>query len=291
MSESLIDLYISGKSENTARTYRAVIRQWSEYLEGKNETLTTATAESAIGYFTHLRKKGAADATITARIDALSSIYCFLEDMEAIKKNPIRRAKRALRSRQKHQVRPTAFIEFKEVRKMLNTIKPNTPENIRNLALLSILFGGGLRRSEAAGLNLNDVLTTPEGIPFLRIRKAKGGEGRDVALPAWAWENFSMLVSQRKSEGGSGGDPLFVNYTENYTGRRISTYTLYRIYKSYTGAAPHSARATFATALLKQGANDRDVGLALGHKSDKMVKVYDKRSNAPGDSVAINLKY
>ena len=168
--------------------------------------------------------------------------------------------------------------------------------------ILAVLFGGGLRRSEAIAIRLADVRRTNAGTMFVRLRATKAGKDADQALPAWAAKHIDTLVSIRKRDGAEDGDHLFVSYRgrggKTATNHPLSDSGLYKLFKSYcvragagSFASPHSARATAITKLLDSGVSHREVQEFSRHASVQMVEVYDKRRIGVDENPAKDLDY
>lgn len=284
--------FLAQRRPNTRRLYRRVlgaIRQRCKSVAGAN-------ASDIVAFLGNLRAQGRSDNTIKIYLDVASSIFGWLHDMELIHKNPARIARRALSMRQRHQVRPTATIPTNLVPRILAQIDGHDWKATRDRAIVALLFGAGLRRSEAIGLNLGDVRVSPEGVVFLTLMTTKAGEIQERAVPSWAAEMLSDVVQMRARHGAQGDDAVFVT---KYAGgwSRVSEVTLYRRFKQIVAAAvgieaaPHAARAAFATRLMELGYHDRDVAKALGHGDAQMVAVYDKRRNGATTSAAVKIKY
>lgn len=161
--EALAYLYISQKSENTQRSYDYAFNQWIVFIRKKDEKMETATTKTVLEFVNQVRGRGqgrASDATVSQRFNALNAIYGFLQTQGEIDMNVFKRAKSALSLRQKHQVRPTKLIKSGKIKEAIKSVKLNTQDGVRDAALLSLLFGSGLRRSEALGLNVDDILST-----------------------------------------------------------------------------------------------------------------------------------
>lgn len=305
-----IRLYLSLKEPATERSYAYAVADWCKHLGGYGwgtpnaaKAMLRATSQDALGYISKLRRRmmpdgeTAADATVRVRYAALRGIYEYLVDSEVCQRNPFRAAGRAISWRQHRQKRPTKLIPFDAIPRLLRLPDRSTRWGVRDRAIIAVLFGGGLRRSELQRMRLDDIQTTPEGVPFLRIRAPKGGYELHKALPEWAWACLSELVSQRKSEGATERSPIFVfYYVDGRAGRGLSVETIYRTYRMYTAiagveAAPHSARATYASKMKADGHEDREVAEALGHSSTRQVQTYDKRVRGVATSPARKLKY
>jgi integrase len=144
---------------------------------------------------------------------------------------------------------------------------------------------------------VGDVKVSPKGVVYLELKNSKAGRRQVRVVAKFARPYISRLISQRKAEGADATDPLFVFYYASGKVRgRIDQLTLVRVFKKYCAifgikAAPHSARATFATKLKSMGFSDRETADALGHLTEEMVRVYDKRAKEVEDSPAIKLVY
>jgi integrase len=282
-----IERYLEFRRPNTQKVYRRALSDLMTFLGDRSDL--NITTEAAMRFLAALRNKIApdgertADATLRLKYFALRSVYQHLVDLGLLERNPWTIAGKLISGRQQTQKRPTKLIPFNKVEELLSIPNIRTRAGVRDRAMFALLFGCGLRRSELVALNVGDVLVSARGTLYLNIRHTKAGKRRRQPLPRWAGEAFSMLVSQRKSEGGIEEDPLFPFYYQ--TGKirgRLSVETVYRLFRDHCRqlgikAAPHSARATAATKLLDQGYNDRDVALFLGHATSAMVQTYDKR--------------
>jgi len=201
--------------------------------------------------------------------------------------------------RQSHEVRPTRMLTCDEVLKILNAPDPASHPGVRDRALLAVLFGAGLRRSEARKLNLADIRFDGEKHPYLFLRQAKAGVDQRAAIGPWVLAALSDLLSQRRGDGAGPDDPLFCFYfISNKARGRLSDRTIARIFQRHAVAAgivgqiaPHSARATAASTLIDLGIGDRAVAEFLRHASVEMVRVYDRRAFGPRSSPARRLDY
>lgn len=290
--DELLSLFLQFKSPHTRRAYETVISQFEEYL---NKPLRDAKIPDVLGYLGGL--EGKAQATVRHRYNLLKAYYEYLVSVEACSKNPVAGCRAAIAGRRIAQVRPTKFIPAETILKLLNLPDLSDRAGVRDSALLHILAGAGLRKSEAQQLNVGDILISSKGTPYLRLVRTKGGQPQQRTLPWWAYQACRELLAQRKKDGAKESDPLFVNY-RGYGGvtGRIHIRTLDRIVKHYLAevgieAGCHSLRATFASQMLKNGEDSWDVARALGHSSTRMVDVYDKRSHGPDDSPVKKFKY
>ena len=150
------------------------------------------------------------------------------------------------------------------------------PLQLRDRALLELLYGTGARISEAVGLDVDDV-----GAPTLRLA-GKGGKHRIVPVGSYAAQALdAYLVRGRPAlaaatRRGSASPALFLNAR----GGRLSRQGAWGVLKAaadragLTGVSPHTLRHSFATHLLDGGADVRVVQELLGHASVTTTQVY-----------------
>jgi len=287
-----ITSFLKLKSENTRRAYGTAIKHLCNHTgcdcnfpsDSCLKSLLKVDAAQAMGYLAAFRDgkngngKRHADNTVRHRFNLLLAFYTVLKKGGFIEVNPFERIQKIFPLQREEQVRPTKFFSPAEIKNFLNAPPPDTKEGIRDRAMMAILFGAGLRRSELLELRLADVRISDAGTLFLLIRKAKSGNSRKQSLNKQLGRRLVALLKQRRDEDARGADFLFVSYLRD--GRvysKLSSSTLYRRFYFYTGAACHSARASAATALLALGQDRLDVQNFLGHKSSKMVDTYIKR--------------
>lgn len=283
-SSELLERFLSNQKPNTQKRYRTALRDFERTTKTK---LKDADYNISLDYLQILRGRigqfgtPLASATIENYYNILTSMAALLVSAEMMRVNPFKAAKKLFGQFDGYQKRPTKLIPFNLVRKIIESVGPSERWQRRDQAILALFFGGGLRRSELLSLNVGDIGVTPSGKLFLIIRRSKAREAQERILPKWAWKYWSALVAERKQQGAEAMDPLVI--TSYNSGLRMSQERIYCIYKKYLkrygiDAAPHSARATFASRLKTLGASDRSVGAAMGHKNETSVRIYDKVS-------------
>lgn len=281
------------RTANTRRTYECAWRDWTHSLNGRD--VLGATAEDVVEYVTTIKNRIGelntryADGTIRNRFHVLRSIYGFLFDMEVVRVNPFLKASRLIVLRQQAQKRPTKFISESIIRDLLESQKTDTAPELQRATLLHLLFGGGLRRSEARKIKICDCSFCEDGFYTLTLSSTKAGKVQKQSLPTWCNTILNKLIRQRRDDGAGSDDPLFATLWGH--GKPIADKTIYRWYREALErygikAGPHSARASAVTALKNRGYEDRDVARFLRHSTTHMVEVYDKRildeRNNPG---------
>lgn len=149
---------------------------------------------------------------------------------------------------------------------------------VRNAALLAVLYGAGLRRAEAAGLDVADYDSRDATIA---VRHGKGNKGRSVPLPDFAVERLGAWIEQRGDSAG----PLFVRIRrgDHLTQDRLTPQAVAHILSEIQKRAgvaeftPHDMRRTTITHLLDSGIDINTVRDIAGHSSVNTTSRYDKR--------------
>jgi integrase/recombinase XerD len=149
-----------------------------------------------------------------------------------------------------------------------------TPKELRDRALLELLYGTGARISEAVGLDVDDL--TPDSVRLV----GKGGKERVVPVGRYATEALEAYRVRGRAallERGSGSPALFLNSR----GGRLSRQSAWTVLRSTAERAkvsgevsPHTLRHSFATHLLDGGADVRVVQELLGHASVTTTQIY-----------------
>jgi integrase len=153
-----------------------------------------------------------------------------------------------------------------------------SPAGARDAALLAVLFGCGLRRSEAVALDLADV--DPDG--RLRVRVGKGRKERELYLANGSLAAVRRWLEVRGNQAGA----LFVRIGkgDRLTSERLTTQAArYILADRGVGAGvtlrPHDARRTFITALLDNGVDVLTVQRLAGHANPATTSRYDRRGD------------
>lgn len=242
-------------------------------------------------------------ATIWKKLAALRRIYRMLVAAGLFKGiNPFDSDKVPPPAKESGKKRPTQMVSFELVEKVLNQPITTTPKGRRDKAILSVLFGGGLRRSEVVKLRIGDFKRTREGTPYLYLRSTKAKRDAEQALPPWASAEVEAVIADRIRDRAKDGDYLFVSYRGKGgnvpSTEPVSANGIYRMFVEYCEKAginefltPHSARATAITKLLSDGVPHREVQEFSRHSSIQMVEVYDKRRMSVDQNPARGLTF
>jgi integrase/recombinase XerD len=150
--------------------------------------------------------------------------------------------------------------------------------NTRDIALMALMAGAGLRRTEVSALKLSDFSMIDQ---LVVIHKGKGNRTRTQYLPVWVLEYLSSWLTVRGKNDG----PLFcvVLNGKVIQGRGVSPETVYSVVTARTNHVlgekftPHDMRRTYISSLLANGVDISTVSKLAGHKSIITTQLYDKR--------------
>jgi integrase/recombinase XerC len=290
-------------SEHTAKCYGADLIQFGEFLIGgheggvmgaepvslgQKEGLATAVAtqtESKIdemllsadvntmrGYLGFLNERQYSKATTARKLATLRSFYKFLVKRGQLSSNPAA----AVRT-PKQEKRLPRFMEYEEVKKLLDTPPVDTWLGARDKAILETLYSTGMRVSELVALNMDDIDFLGEVVHI----RGKGKKERIAPISSSALQVIQHYIEFRNKRAQSNSNfdskVLFVNKH----GRRLSTRSVRRKMDKYLKIAgldpaisPHTLRHSFATHMLNNGADLRSVQELLGHQSLSTTQIY-----------------
>jgi len=258
-------------SPYTVRNYTRDLRHFIEYLNSeKVSTFDEVERQLLRRYISFLQGKGYEKTSISRKLSALRSFYNYLIQRDLMSVNPLMAV-----SSPKLDKKLPSFLSGEEVVRMLESPDSATPLGQRDRAILELLYASGLRVSEIAKLDLDNMnLSTLE----VRVRGKRSKE-RVVLIgkPAVAALELYLREGRQQLLAGYRTEALFVN---RY-GRRLSQRSIQKAISRYAVAAgldkrvfPHMVRHSFATHLLDGGADLRVVQELLGHANLTTTQIY-----------------
>ena len=274
-----------GASANTVRSYGTDLHRFADFLEaqpasGKRPARTDHVDTAVLrAYLGALHERGLSNTTVARKLAALRSFYRYLTRAKVVEADPAR----ALKAPRTPGRIPTR-MEMEEVEALLRAPDPGAALGCRDLAILELLYGTGLRVSELVSLNLADVNPNHR---ILRVL-GKGGKERVVPFGEVAADALGSWLRIRSGIQGTGGDAESVFL--NARGGRLSDRSVRTVVRRYLGEAglvrlagavsPHTLRHAFATHLLDRGADLRAIQELLGHSSLATTQKYTHVSTA-----------
>jgi integrase/recombinase XerC len=264
-------------SAHTRRAYAADLRQFLGYLsEAGSGAPSPATIDLVTlrGWLASLYHQGLSPVSLRRKVAALRSFFRFLVREKEVTVNTAR-----LIATPKVPKTLPRVMTAEQTNNLLDAIagREERPRLARDLAILEMLYGCGVRVSELAGLNLEDIDLRQR---WLRVR-GKGRKERQVPFPSKAATALERYLAQRKAAPGE--KAVFLNRQD----KRLTDRSLRNIVKFYAtllaGDAsihPHSFRHAYATHLLSDGADLRAIQELLGHARLSTTQQYTKVSLA-----------
>lgn len=245
----------TARAAATCETERLAIRKWLLYLKEKRIHFRQATRDHLLGF---LNAFGWKERRKYEMLHPIKKFYNYLITLAYTRNNPadtiIIQAPR--RRPFAYDVPSPAKINglFKKLER--ETSPRAAPRRLRNLLLLELIYGSGLRRRETASLNVEDI-DTENGVVHVL---GKGNKERVVPVTSRAIDVYRRYVKVRSTQRG----PLFLSRNGN---RRICSAQISTIFREKLRMHPHLFRHACATHMLQNGCNVKFVQALLGHSS------------------------
>ncbi|MDR0300823.1 MAG: tyrosine-type recombinase/integrase [Treponema sp.] len=261
---------IERRSLLTRECYRLEIRRFLDFLEAEQKSLEAVDAVFLSAYLTMRRNNDKIDPRTAAKaVSALRSFFRFAMDEGLVKDNPA-----FLLESPRRRVHLPEVMDKKTIEEMLDKINTGTPRGMRDRCLFELIYSAGLRISEAAGLNIRDI-DIKGGTAKVR---GKGNKERITLFGTEAADRLTeYLQAARPKLAGkvNKSNALFIGKS----GKRLSRKGIWKNYAKSAAIAGtsshlHTLRHSFATGLLKGGADLRTVQELLGHADLSTTQIY-----------------
>ena len=255
-------------SANSTDAYRRDLLAYRRFVVGSNYAF--AGRDSVVAFLANEQREGKRDATVKRRLAAIRSYFGYLAGSGSEGRDPteglvISHSERTLPN----------ILHLEQIERILATAGSDDPRDLRDRAMLEVLYGAGLRVSELIGLQINDWWTDPPRVRCV----GKGKKERYVPIGRPAVKALAGYLDQGRPRliGREGHGYLFVNYR----GHPMTRQGFWKILKQRAQAAgldevvyPHALRHSFATHLLENGADLRSVQEMLGHQDISTTQIY-----------------
>ena len=257
-------------SNNTISSYKRDLEKFRVFLDKNNVKSLLEISHEQILMFLESLHKNLKESSISRILSSLRTFYKFLVREGAIKNNPF--------SQIKNPKKPKELLEIldeREVKNFLDSIPCSKKLELRNKAMFELLYSSGLRVSELTNLQLRNIDFDENLIRFI----GKGNKERitPVGKVSMHFLKKYLETTRYKIEGESKNDYVFLN---KY-GNKISRQGFWKILKKYAkklnlnkNLYPHIFRHSFATHMLKRGADLRTVQELLGHSDISTTEIY-----------------
>jgi integrase/recombinase XerD len=271
--------------------------------------LRTVARSHVITWRKHLESRDLEPSSIRRKLSALSSLFDYLCERNAVPGNPVDGVKRPMANNNEGS---TPALGDAQARRLLEAPPPDTLKGVRDRAIIATLLYHGIRREELCSLRVRD-MQSRQGVMHLRI-KGKGDKTRFVPVHPMVQRLILEYLVAAKHGGGQDGEvpdnsaldgALFRPVKNNRTvtlDKHLEPGSIYRnIVQKYgratginaevIGLCVHSLRATAATNALSNEADIAKVQEWLGHANVSTTRLYDRRKSKPEDSPTFHVKY
>lgn len=273
----LIDEYLNfmavekGASRNTIDGYSRDLNRYAGFVEERGVLeISGIRTEDVIAYLASLHSEGLAANSVNRALAAMRGFYRYLLREKKVDHTPMAHIVLA-----KVWTRLPDVLSREEMALLLAQPGAETPADIRDSAMLELVYATGIRVSELIGLTVNSINWQ---VGYL-VAMGKGEKERIVPVGQTAYERV-----KRYQEGarplllkGRESDLLFLNRS----GRGLTRQGFWKIVKKYAAKAgldkaihPHTFRHSFASHLLEGGADLRSVQIMLGHADISTTQIY-----------------
>lgn len=258
-----------GRSSKTVKEYIRKINFFLKWLEKQKKQ--TIDGEAVYNFRIFLNKRNLSLKTQSYYLIALRNFLKFLQ-----KKN-INIYEPGLIELPKTPEREITVLNDEEIDKLINSAQGENLKSLRDRAFLETLFSTGLRVSEICSLNRDIDIDKGE----ISV-KGKGGKIRLVFLSPAAKYYLKKYLEKRNDTNPA----LFINLSKYKNLTRITPRGVQKLIKFYAKKAgilkkitPHTLRHSFATDLLRAGADLRAIQMLLGHKNLQTTQIYTHLTN------------
>ena len=260
-------------AENTCAAYGRDLRFFAEFLgkRGVSESADVTRAEID-AYLGEEREEGKKSTTRARRMAAIRMWLKFLKERRYIRKNPAE----LIDAPKKAKALPKVLSE-EETFSMLDAVSGKDPRELRDRAMLEVMYGCGLRVSELCALSTDDIIADGE---LLRVL-GKGSKERVVPIGKAAGRALTEYFASAR-DVFTKGDPSVTTVFVTRLKKPFTRQAVFKMIKERAAAvgidpkriSPHVLRHCFASHMLQHGADIRAIQELLGHADIGTTQIY-----------------
>lgn len=260
-------------SDNTLQSYKRDLLAYARHLyhEQKKSDFNQVIREHILLYLDSLRAVGKSSKTVSRQISSIRSFHQFLLREKVCDQDPTVH----LEMPKMEQTLPKV-LSIEDIDALISAPSIEKPQGIRDIAILEMMYGSGMRISELIALNLEDVHIT---MGFVRVF-GKGGKERIIPLGRGALTACTNYLNEARPQllgNAPKNDAFFITQR----GKGFTRQGCWKIIKEHAQTAgitkeitPHVLRHSFATHLIENGADLRAVQELLGHSDISTTQIY-----------------
>ena len=255
-------------SPHTISSYRRDLDSFFTFLKEKHDSWEEVQDHHVRGFVAQERRRGLSARSIQRALSSIRSFFNYLLDEEVVETNPAAN----ISSPKSAQLLPKA-LDTDLVKRLLD-FKPQGDIEIRDKAMVELLYSSGLRLSELCGLNMDSISIKERSCRVV----GKGNKTRDLPVGEKAIQSLRDWLLVRENISSDANKALFLNKN----GKRISTRSvqlrLERLSKKrgLPMVNPHMLRHSFASHILESSGDLRAVQEMLGHSDIGTTQIYTK---------------
>ena len=256
-------------SDNTLQSYRRDIVYYEKYIDTNSLDYLKIEEKDIKKYLEHLQEIGKKSSTVSRNLASIRSFYQFLIRNKKVKQDPTVHIQSPKIEKRKPNV-----LTSQEVELLLEQPKDVDLKGTRDKAMLEFAYATGMRVTEIISLNVEDVKLNEAYVVCHSASKQRNIPLGTICLKALKeyMEDARPVLIHDENENA-----LFVNVN----GQRLTRQGFWKIVKYYKEQAhitkditPHVLRHSFATHLLQNGADLKDIQMMLGHSDISSTQIY-----------------
>ena len=273
LTQTYLDYLIieKGLSHNTILSYSEDLIRFLNFLEkNKIDTIHGVDITTILAWLIDLAKNGLSAKSRARHLISIRGFFKYLLNEKLILTNPLKNV-----NIPKTGLSLPKFMTVQEVSDLLDAPDIRNPRELRNAAMMEIMYGSGLRVSELVSLKLQDINLDANVVRVM----GKGSKERMVPFGSHAGNITQKWIKQGRPALLNGISTPYLFFARG--GKPMTRQGFWKILKKYGTLAklsknitPHTLRHSFATHLLEGGADLRSVQTLLGHSDISTTQIY-----------------